>query len=141
MYPAQHLHYPSHTIPEVGQCAGQVLRLAREIVASGHVERKFIVFPLIISAFVNKNQVEREEILGLVKRMEEDSVGRNVVAARQLLEIVYERQERKREEQLRKQGKCEGESGLESEEEVMIEDVDWVGMLGELGLQVVNGRL
>lgn len=32
----------------------------------------------------------------LIRKMEEDSVGRNVVAARQLLEIVYERQERRR---------------------------------------------
>ena len=67
--------------------------------------------------------------MGLVKRMEEDSVGRNFVAVRQLLEIVYERQERRKCE-LREQGLRCGR-----------EDVDWVALIGELGLQVVNCRL
>ena len=64
-----------------------------------------------------RGEEERSEILGLVRRMEEDSVGRNLVAVRQLLEIVYERQ-----------GDRRG-------------NVDWVGLIGELGLQVVNCRL
>lgn len=67
--------------------------------------------------------------MSLVKKMEEDSVGRNLVAARQLLEIVYERQEGRRRE-LKREG-----VGPERE------DVDWVGMMGELELQVVNCRL
>lgn len=78
-----------------------------------------------MSGFVSRNQEERVEVVELIRKMEEDSVGRNVVAARQLLEIVYERQERRRGE-LREGGR---------------EDVDWVGMIRELGLQVVNCRL
>ena len=64
-----------------------------------------------------RREEERSEILGLVRRMEEDSVGRNLAAVRQLLEIVYERQGERRD------------------------NVDWVGLIGELGLQVVNCRL
>ncbi len=93
------------------------------------MERKFIVFPLFMAGFVSKSRDERIEIVDLVKKMEEDSVGRNVAAARELLEIVYERQERRREE-LKREGVDEGR-----------EDVDWVGVVGELGLQVVNCRL
>ena len=78
-----------------------------------------------MSGFVLKKSEERAEVVNLVRRMEEDSVGRNVVAARQLLEVVYERQDRRREE-LRDGGR---------------EDVDWVSLIGELGLQVVNCRL
>ena len=104
-------------IHEVFQCSGEILRLAREIVSNGHLERKFIVFPLFMAGFVARREEERSEILGLVRRMEEDSVGRNLVAVRQLLETVYERQ-----------GERRG-------------NVDWVGLIGELGLQVVNCRL
>lgn len=78
-----------------------------------------------MSGFVSKIPDVRAEVLELIRKMEEDSVGRNVVAARQLLEILYERQERRREE-LKDGGR---------------EDVDWVGMIRELGLQVVNCRL
>ena len=70
-----------------------------------------------MAGFVARREEERCEILALVRRMEEDSVGRNLVAVRQLLEIVYERQGERRD------------------------NVDWVGLIGELGLQVVNCRL
>ncbi|CAF9933385.1 MAG: hypothetical protein ALECFALPRED_005580 [Alectoria fallacina] len=129
MYSAQRLLSPSALIHEVSQSGGEILRLAREIVSHNHLERKFIVFPLFMSGFVSKTQDERVEILALVKKMEEDSVGRNILAVRQLLEIVYERQERRREE-LRREGADGGR-----------EDVDWVSMIGELGLQVVSCRL
>ena len=103
--------------------------MAREIVSHNHLERKFIVFPLFMSGFVSKTQDERTEVLALLKKMEEDSVGRNGMAPRQLLEIVHERQDERREE-LRREGVVGGR-----------EDVDWVSMIGELGLQVVNCRL
>ena len=139
MYPTQRLHHPSHSIHEVSQSAGQILQLGREIVSGGHMERKFIVFPLFMAGFVNRYKAEKEEILGLVMRMEEDSVGRNMIATRQLLEIVYERQERRKgvlREERRSMGLRESEGW-----DVGEEDVDWVGMIGELGLQVVNCRL
>lgn len=129
MYSTQRLLTPSSLIHEVSQCAGEILRLAREIVSHNHMERKFIVFPLFMAGFVSKSAEERAEIVDLVKKMEEDSVGKNVAAARELLETVYERQEHRREE-LRREGVGDGR-----------EDVDWVGLVGELGLQVVNCRL
>ena len=69
------------------------------------------------------------EILELVKTMEVDSVGRNLVATRELLEIVYERQEMRKEE-MRMEGVVDAR-----------DDVDWVGLIEELGLRVVNCRL
>lgn len=88
-----------------------------------------MVFPLFLSGVVSKSQDERVEVLALAKKLEEDSVGRNIPAARQLLEIVYERQERRRGEL--------GSGGMDEGRE----DVDWVSIIGELGLQVVNCRL
>ena len=129
MYSKQRLLSPSYLIHEVSQSCGEIVLLAREIVSHNHLERKFIVFPLFMSGFVCKTQDERMEILALMKKMEEDSVGRNGVAPRRLLEAVYERQDRRREE-LRREGVEDGR-----------EDVDWVSMIEELGLQVVNCRL
>ena len=54
-------------------------------------------------------------------------------ATRQLLEIVYERREELRGRQTR------GDGGIG--DGLVAGDVDWVGMIGELGLQVVNCRL
>ena len=129
MYSSQRLLSPLTFIHEVSHCGDEILRLAREIVSHNHLERKFIVFPLFMSGFVSTTQDERMEILALMKKMEEDSVGRNAVAPRQLLEIVYDRQDRWREE-LRKEGMALGR-----------EDVDWVSIIAELGLQFVNCRL
>ncbi|KAL9101362.1 MAG: hypothetical protein Q9163_003363 [Psora crenata] len=139
MYPTQHLHHPSHTIDEVSRAAAEIIELCREIVASGHVERKFTMFPLLMAGFVNKSQAERKEILRLFRRLEEDSIGRNLLSARQLLEIVYEKQERRRDE-LNEQRRCDGKGSL-GEWGTAIEDIDWVGMRGELGLQIVTVRL
>ena len=129
MYSTQRFLSPSSLVHEVAQCGDEIVRLAREIVSHSHLERKFIVFPLFMAGVVSRTQEDRMEILALVKRMEEDSVGRTVVAAKQLLEIVYERQERRRDE-LRREGMEGGR-----------EDVDWVSVIAELGLQVVNCRL
>lgn len=82
-----------------------------------------------MSGYVSTTQDERMEILALMKKMEEDSVGRNAVAPRQILEIVYDRQDRWREE-LRKEDMTSDR-----------EDVDWVSIIAELGLQFVNCRL
>ena len=132
MYATQRLLSSSRQIHEVFQCGGEILRLAREIVSTNHMERKFIVFPLFMAGFVNQSPEERSEILGLVKRMEEDSVGRNLVAARQLLEIVYERQDKRRRDARRERRETGGAGD---------EEVDWVSIIRELGLQVVNCRL
>lgn len=82
-----------------------------------------------MSGFVSTKQDERMEVLALMEKMEEDSVGKNAVAPRQLLEIVYDRQDRWREE-LKQEGMGLGR-----------EDVDWVSIIAELGLQFVNCRL
>lgn len=100
-----------------------------------------------MAGFVSKTPEERLEIVELIRKLEEDSVGRNVVAARQLLEIVYERQAQRRVElrrqRMQRKGVPDGwrastaTQGWEDE----VEDVDWVSIIAESGLQVVNCRL
>ena len=181
MYPSQtqHNHAPTSTIPEVIQAGREILDLAREIVQSGHMERKFIVFPLFIAGCVNDSAVERQEIVELLKKLEDDSIGRNFRATRQLLETVYERKSQQQQQQQRNVHRSRGlGSGWDRDDDVVSagrrrrsphevdtaaaagedsdwlddwgfgaahetagSDVDWVGMIRELGLQVVNCRL
>ena len=168
MYPNQTQHNHASTIPEVIQSGREILDLAREIVQSGHMERKFIVFPLFIAGCVNDRPAERQEIVELLKKLEDDSIGRNFRATRQLLETVYERKSQHRNTQSRglswdqdhDMGTAAGtgrrrRSGDEMDAaqdpnwlddwgfgaQEAGSDVDWVGMIRELGLQVVNCRL
>ena len=157
MYPSQMRQHNSHVIHEVMQSAAEILRLGREIVQHGHMERKFIVFPLFMAGFVEKRPAERTEIMNLLRKLEEDSIGRNFVATRQLLEIVYERQDQKARgglgwnlgtrQPVGERRRSTGQYSLEgthawlqwgAEPDV---DVDWVGMISELGLQVMNCRM
>ena len=156
MFPSQMRHNHAATMQEVTHSATEILNLAREIVQNGHMERKFIVFPLFIAGFVNDRPAERQEIMGLLKKLENDSIGRNFRATRQLLEIVYERKDKLSSQlhvldweqnlsvrpvdgQRQTAGNPAAEWGYGSQGGG--EDVDWVGMIGELGLQVVNCRL
>ena len=149
----------SHIIHEVMQSASEILRLGREIVNYGHMERKFIVFPIFMAGFVEKRPAERAEIMSLLRKLEEDSIGRNFVATRQLLEIVYERQERSQQQQQpsgwdlgvrqspEQRRRSTGQYAQHGNPDWLswdydgAGDVDWVGMISELGLQVVNCRM
>lgn len=62
---------------------------------------------------------ERVLALGLMERMERESIGRNTRATRELLEDVYKRVDAG-------EGGGQGNSG-----------VDWVRVLGERGLQLI----
>ena len=158
MYPSQMHYQKSNVIHEVQQSATEILRLSREIVGNGHMERKFIVFPLFMAGYVEKRAAERAEILTLMRKLEEDSIGRNFVATRQLLEILYDRQERRQQtfgaslgirqlagERRQSTGDHAAEGhdrGWRGQGAVEVpEDVDWVGLISELGLQVVNCRI
>ena len=108
----------------------------------------FVVFPLFMAGLVNQHAAEREEILSLMRKLEEDSIGRNMIATRQLLEIVYERrsEQRKRQEREKDASRKNQVQGTDipafpGDSDFVPDDVDWVGMIGELGLQVVNCRL
>lgn len=79
--------------PEVRSASNDILCLAREIVFSSHFERKFIVFPLFMAGFVAHAPQEKAETLSLLGRLEEDTVGKTVVATKELLEKVYARQD------------------------------------------------
>lgn len=123
MWPTQRLESGSPNHPKVSQYAREILQLGREIIDNGHLERKFIVFPLFMAGFVSESTADREEALELLTALEQKTMGRVANASKLLLELVYERQE----------------MSLQSGGNVL--DVDWVQIVVEKGLQVVNCRL
>lgn len=123
MWPTQRLESGSPNHPKVSQYAREILQLGREIIDHGHLERKFIVFPLFMAGFVAESTADRDEALELLTALEQKTMGRVANASKVLLELVYKRQ---------KESLQRGENML---------DVDWVQIVVEEGLQVVNCRL
>ncbi|MCJ1464059.1 hypothetical protein MMC07_002670 [Pseudocyphellaria aurata] len=123
MWPTQRLESGSPNHPKVSQYAREILQLGREIVDNGHLERKFLVFPLFMAGFVSESMADREEALDLLTALEQKTMGRVANASKVLLELVYERQ------QMRVR---QGGNPL---------DVDWIQIVVEKGMQVVNCRL
>ncbi|KAL9013811.1 MAG: hypothetical protein Q9173_001524 [Seirophora scorigena] len=114
-------HPANHYNPvesEISHCAHEILNLTRSIISSGHHELRFAVFPLFMAGYVLPPS-ERVLALGLMERMERESIGRNTRATRELLEDVYRRVDAG-------EGGGQGNSG-----------VDWVSVLGERGLQLI----
>lgn len=82
-----------------------------------------MVFPLFMAGFASDHPSDKEEALNLLVALEKESMGKVARASRELLEIVYRRQD----EELSRAGHAL--------------NVDWVQILIETGLQVVNCRL
>ena len=113
--------------PLVETYAHSILSLSRDAVTAGHVERKFIVFPLFMAGilfslcFSSEFAVHRAETVKLLKDLERKTMGKIANASRLLLELVYENVDRVNDTG----------TGL----------VDWIGLVKDKGLQVVNCRL
>lgn len=125
MWPTQTFTNPLP--PFVKTHAYLILSLSREIVTAGHLERKFVVFPLFMagilfsSCYSSEFAAHRAETVRLLKDLERKTMGKIANASRLLLELVYEKIDR---------GKGTG-----------TRLVDWVGLAKDNGLQVVNCRL
>ncbi|KAL8904698.1 MAG: hypothetical protein Q9207_003091 [Kuettlingeria erythrocarpa] len=111
-------HPANHYNPidsELSHSAQEIIQLTRSIISSGHHELRFAVFPLFMAGYVLPKP-DRELALGLMERMERESIGRNTRATRELLEEVYKRGD-------------EGRMGPSG--------VDWISVLGARGLQLI----
>ncbi|KAL8893549.1 MAG: hypothetical protein Q9192_005155 [Flavoplaca navasiana] len=111
-----------NTHHEIMTSSSEIMTLTRNIIASGHHELRFAVFPLFMAGFVLPRH-ERGQALQLMEGMEVESIGRNTRATRELLEAVYCMQD---ERSWGQQQFGEGKG-----------DVDWIRMLGERGLQLI----
>ena len=123
MWPNQRLDNDPQTTPELSQSIYKILQLADEISSNGFIERKFMIFPLFMAGIANQNPPDQQRTIRLLVAFERQSIGKAMVATRQILEIVYEKQR----EVMRM-----GADPL---------TVDWVDTVAERGLQMIDARL
>ena len=123
MWTNQRLDSGPQTTQEMSQSVARILQLGLDITRNGFTERKFMVFPLFMAGIATINQSDHQQVISLLVAFENHSIGKAMVATRQILEIVYEKQR-----------------------EVMILGgnplmVDWIDTVAERGLQMIDARL
>lgn len=123
MWPCQRLSVGGEPSPELTQSVGEILHLGREITTSGFILRKFMVFPIFMAGIATRSPVDQHLALKMLSMLEHKSIGKVMTATRQILEIVYERQR-----------------------EVIMQGghpliVDWIDLVAERGLQMIDARL
>lgn len=123
MWPRQRYYMGDKSIPELSDSICKVLQLGREIAANGFDERKFMVFPTFMAGIATRNPADQQLALQTLKFLERNSIGKVMMATRQILEIVYEEQR-----ELAMQG-CHPMT------------VDWVTTVADRGLQMIDARL
>ena len=82
-----------------------------------------MVFPLFMAGIATQNPLDHQQVMRLLIAFENQSIGKAMVATRQILEIVYEKQR---------------EVIMLGADPLM---VDWVDTVAERGLQMIDARL
>lgn len=123
MWPNQRLDSGPQLVQETTQSISRIIQLGHEITSNGFIERKFMVFPLFMAGIATQNPSDHQRVIQLLVAFENQSIGKAMVATRQILEIVYE----KRREVI-----------MLGADPLM---VDWVDTVAERGLQMIDARL
>jgi hypothetical protein len=120
MWPLQRLDTGPEFDAEIGQCVSEILHTAEGVVNSGQLELRFMVFPLFMAGFASTDGTQKMMALDMISAMEKKSIGSNTTATRRALQIIYERQTQR---------------FMHTGHSL---DVDWLDIMVEQGLQVVN---
>jgi hypothetical protein len=121
MWPSQRIETGGGPIVEIERSTSSILKVAEEIVNANRFNLRFIVFPIFMAGIASSSGSQKMLALDLLSSIgNHEGVGRNVITTRHVLQIVYQQQT----EGLIKQGHSL--------------DVDWVEIMIEQGLQMVN---
>ncbi|EEH19043.2 hypothetical protein PABG_01362 [Paracoccidioides brasiliensis Pb03] len=121
MWPNQCIENGGEPALEISQRTAAILHVATRIVQAGRFDLRFIVFPLFMVGVASSSPSQKMLVLDLLSSIEgNESVGRNVTTTRHVLQIVHQRQN---------DGYMQKGHAL---------DVDWVEIMVEQGLQMVN---
>ncbi|KAG7007118.1 rRNA-processing protein FCF1 [Physcia stellaris] len=123
MWPNQRLDNGPQPIQETTHSVSRIIQLGHEITSNGFIERKFMVFPLFMAGIASQNPPDHQQVIRLLIAFENQSIGKAMVATRQILETVYEKQR---------------EVIMLGANPLM---VDWVDTVAERGLQMIDARL
>ncbi|KAK2806917.1 hypothetical protein FQN51_005717 [Onygenales sp. PD_10] len=121
MWPNQLLETGGGPALEISQRATAILHVASSIINADRFDLRFIVFPLFMAGVASSSGSQKMLAVDLLSSIEaNESVGRNVTTTRHVLQIVYQRQT---------EGYMQRGHSL---------DVDWIEIMIEQGLQLVN---
>ena len=146
MYPLQRLEQ-AHEPGEIYHSYNEIIQVARDIVSAGKTERDFIVFPLLTAGVVAHTPAERGEVIALLQAMERNNSGRHILMTRDLLANYFEKAKTtvKHEDASSHMDinipHESALSGTNQVQQIQVKDIDWIALIGELGLHGVNFRL
>ena len=121
MWRSQGIEKGGGPIGEIGRSTSSILQVAEEIVSASRFDLRFIVFPVFMAGVASSSGSQKMLALDLLSSIEShEGVGRNVTTTRHVLQIVCQRQT----EGFMKRGHSL--------------DVDWIEIMIEQGLQMVN---
>lgn len=121
MWPCQRMDMSPDCETEITTASQQILQVSQAIMANDSNSSRFLVFPLFMAGFASAVDREKMLVIDMIQQMEQGCiVGRNTRATRKALEAIYEQQHAK--------FMHNGHSL----------DVDWLQVMAERGLTVVN---
>ncbi|EXJ79209.1 hypothetical protein A1O3_08710 [Capronia epimyces CBS 606.96] len=120
MWPGQRLETSPDYDTEIAVASNQILDLTRKALAEDRADCRYLVFPVFMAGFCSLDGAQRMVALDLIRSMERISIGRNTVMTRKALAAVYEKQ---------------NERFMNTGQSL---DVDWMEVMGERDLRVVN---
>ncbi|KAI9879921.1 MAG: hypothetical protein M1823_006786, partial [Watsoniomyces obsoletus] len=105
---------------EIAVASNQILQMASRILADGRLDCRFLVFPCFMAGYASTVGDMQMNALDLIGRMDRVSIGRNTAATKTALGKVYQKQ---------------NERFMTTGQSL---DVDWMDVIGEQNMLIVN---
>jgi Fungal specific transcription factor domain len=105
---------------EIAVASNQILQMTSRILADGRLDCRFLVFPCFMAGYASTVGDMQLSALDLIGRMDRVSIGRNTAASKTALGKVYEKQ---------------NERFMTTGQSL---DVDWMDVIGEQNMLIVN---
>ncbi len=105
---------------EIVVASNQILHMTRRILADERLDCRFLVFPCFMAGYANQVGDPKLSALELIGRMDRVSIGKNTAATKTALGKVYEKQ---------------NERFMNTGQSL---DIDWMDVIGEQNMLIVN---
>lgn len=120
MWPGQRADLAPDFDSEITAAAQQILQVGQAIVAGQGVSPNFLIFPLFMAGYASTAGNQRLLAQELISIIEKQSLGRNISATKSALDEIYSQQ---------------NERFLSTGQSL---DIDWLEVIAEKGLSLVN---
>lgn len=120
MWSGQRIDTSPENDAEIIAAVQTILHVSQSVVKSQPTGSRFLVFPLFMAGFASTVGQQKLHVLEIIRQIEKENIGHNATATRRALEAVYEQQDQR---------------FLNTGHSL---DVDWLQIMVEQGLTVVN---